>query len=865
MSRSLAPDAVIAGRALRACVLRSPHDAPSAAPVMDIAHAIRRALRRAEEGKTLSIDEAEALLSARADDLEHLMAIARNVRDAGVGRTVSFSRKVFIPLTRLCRDRCGYCTFATTPDHLEAAFMTPEQVLEVARAGAAAGCKEALFTLGDRPESRWPEARAWLAERGYASTLDYVRAVAVRVIEETGLLPHLNPGVMSWEEMARLKPVAPSMGMMLETTSERLYRTPGAAHYGSPDKNPLVRLRVIEDAGRLAIPFTTGILIGIGETARERIESLLALRALARQYGHIQEVIIQNFVAKPLTAMADQPDAAPGDYLATIAAARILLGPRATVQAPPNLSDERFPQLLDAGINDWGGVSPITPDHVNPEKPWPQIERLRAETQARGYALRERLTIYPSYAVQADPWIDGRVLAAVEALRAPDGYAREDARPRGVPWQAPDVVLKKALNGALRLIEDSESAMQDLERGLRADTNTIHGNWDALEVDRSRAWASRPARNPADVTAALRRAEAGIVPTDEEALALFEAEGDALEHLCRIADDMRREAIGDVVTYVINRNINFTNICYVGCRFCAFAQRRDDTDAYFLSNDEVASRAQEAWDWGATEVCIQGGIHPDLPGDYYFDVLRAIKERVPEMHIHAFSPMEVLNGAARLGISFTEWLSEAKHAGLGSTPGTAAEILDDDVRWVLTKGKLPADTWEQIIRTAHGLGIRSTSTIMYGHVDAPPHWVGHLRRIRMIQEETGGFTEFVPLPFVHQNAPIYLAGKARAGATIEENRRMHAIARIMLAGAVDNIQVSWVKLGIPGSQLMLQGGCNDFGGTLMEETISRMAGANHGIKVEPEQFNAAIAEIGRTPAVRTTLYDSIRPVEPVDV
>jgi FO synthase len=625
-----------------------------------------------------------------------------------------------------------------------------------------------------------------------------------------------------------------------------------------------VRLRVVEDAGRLAIPVTTGVLIGFGETLRERAEFLFTLRGLARRYGHIQEVIVQNFVAKPSTAMAGEPDAGHDDYLATIALARILLGPRATVQAPPNLSDERFPQLLDAGINDWGGVSPITPDHVNPEKPWPQIERLRAETEARGYTFRERLTIYPSYALQPDPWIDGRVLAAVEAVRGPDGYAR-DGRPHPVRWQAPDVVLKKAMNGALHLIEDAESATNDLARGLRADTNTIHGNWDALEVDQSRAWAARPRRNPAEVSAALRRVESGAIPTDAEALALFEAEGDALEQLCTIADGMRRDAVGDAITYVINRNINFTNICYVGCRFCAFAQRRDDADAYFLSNDEVTARAREAWEAGATEVCIQGGIHPDLPGDYYFDLLRAIKRDLPDLHIHAFSPMEVLNGAARLGISFAEWLSEAKAAGLGSTPGTAAEILDDDVRWVLTKGKLPADTWEQIIRTAHGLGIRSTATIMYGHVDAPPHWVAHIRRIRDIQTDTGGFTEFVPLPFVHQNAPIYLAGKARPGSTFAENRRMHAIARIMLAGAVNNIQVSWVKLGIPGSQVMLQGGCNDFGGTLMEETISRMAGANHGIRVEPAQFNSAIAEIGRTPAVRTTLYDRITVVEPADV
>jgi len=824
-------------------------------------HSIRRALARAEAGKTISLDEAEALLACRGEDLARLTAIAQQVRDAGVGRTVSYSRKVFIPLTRLCRDRCGYCTFATTPDKLAAPFMSPDEVLAVARAGREAGCKEALFTLGDRPEARWPEARDWLQQRGYASTLDYLRAVAIMVIEETGLLPHLNPGVMSWEEMARLKPVAPSMGLMLETTSERLYRAPGAAHHGSVDKNPAVRLRTIEDAGRLAIPFTTGILIGIGENARERAESLFALRRLGRQYGHIQEVIVQNFVAKPDTAMAAIPDATPEDYLATIAVARVVLGPTATVQAPPNLSDDRFATLLDAGINDWGGISPVTPDHVNPEKPWPHLDRVRSETEARGYALRERLTIYPSYARTPDPWIDARVRAAVAALRAPDGYAR-DVSPEPVGWQLPDLELKPAGAEGIRLIEDAERATDDLARGLRADSYEIHGNWDALEVELSRAWRNGPPRNPSEITAALATAEAGRAMTDEHALTLFEAEGDALEHLCRIADELRREAVGDVVTYVVNRNINFTNVCYVGCRFCAFAQRRDDPDAYFLSNDEVAARAQEAWDDGATEVCIQGGIHPDLPGDYYFDILRAIKASVPEMHIHAFSPMEVLNGTTRLGISFDEWLAEAKSAGLGSIPGTAAEILDDEVRWVLTKGKLPADTWERIVRTAHGLGIRSTSTIMYGHVDAPPHWVGHLRRLARIQAETGGFTELVPLPFVHQNAPIYLAGKARPGPTMDENRRMHALARILLHPGIPNIQVSWVKLGIQGSQRMLRGGCNDFGGTLTEETISRMAGASHGIRQDPNAFHTAIREIGRIPAVRTTLYDRITLIEP---
>ncbi|HVL33721.1 MAG TPA: bifunctional FO biosynthesis protein CofGH, partial [Actinomycetota bacterium] len=754
----------------------------------DRSTALRRALARAADGKTISLDEAEVLLGARGDDLEVLCSIARRVRDAGVGRTVSYSRKVFIPLTRLCRDRCAYCTFATTPDRLAAPYLSPDEVLAIARAGAAAGCKEALFTLGDRPESRYPEAREWLAARGYERTVDYVRAMSIAVIEETGLLPHLNPGVMTWEEMARLKPVSASMGLMLETTSERLFRDAGEAHYGSPDKNPAVRLRCIEDAGRLAIPFTTGILIGIGETMRERVESLFAIRKLARQYGHIQEVIVQNFVAKPDTRMGSAPDAEHQDYLATIAVARIVLGPRATVQAPPNLSDERFPELLDAGINDWGGISPVTPDHVNPEKPWPNVARVRSETEARGYTFRERLTLYPSYALQPDPWIDGKMRGATDALAQPDGYARAGA-PTGVTWQAPDIPLRKPTSSSMAHIEDAEAATEELARGLRADTDTIHGSWEALEVDTSRAWASRTPRNHAEITAALARAESGSPLTDEEALALFEAEGDALEHLCRVADGMRADAVGDVVTYVVNRNINFTNICYVGCRFCAFAQRRNDADAYFLSNDEVAQRAQDAWDEGATEVCIQGGIHPDLPGDYYFDLLRAIKKQTPEMHIHAFSPMEVLNGASKLGISFTEWLSEARAAGLGSIPGTAAEILDDEVRWVLTKGKLPANTWEEIVRTAHTVGLRSTATIMFGHVDAPPHWVAHLRRIRNIQEDTGGFTEFVPLPFVHQNAPIYLAGKARAGNSPDENRRMHAMARILLHGAIPNIQV----------------------------------------------------------------------------
>jgi len=817
--------------------------------------AVRRALRRAEQARTLSPDESAALLTARGDELERLLAVARRVRHAGRGPVVSFSRKVFIPLTRLCRDRCGYCTFATTPDRTPA-FLTPDEAVAVAKAGARAGCKEALFTLGDRPESRWPEARAWLAERGYASTLDYVRAVTIRVIEETGLLPHLNPGVMSYEEMARLKPVSASMGLMLETASERLFNTPGQAHFGSPDKKPSVRLRCIEDAGRLAIPFTTGILIGIGETLAERVEALLKIRALHARYGHVQEVIVQNFRAKPETAMEGAPEPGEDDYLTTIAVARLLLGPRTTVQAPPNLSDERFPRLLDAGIDDWGGVSPVTPDHVNPEKPWPHLDVLQRETMRRGLTLRERLTIYPGFALKPDPWLSGRMQAPVAALRAPDGYALPRS-PAPHAWQDPDAPDATPMSAGIAAIVAGDDATALLHRDLRADTDEVHGSWELLEVDLSRAWGSRGATPRSEVRAALARAESGAEPTDAEAVALFTATGEDLEALCGLADAMRADAVGDEITYVRNRNINFTNICYVGCRFCAFAQRRNDPDAYTISLEEVADRAQEAWDQGASEVCIQGGIHPDLPGDHYFRIVRAIKARVPGIHVHAFSPMEVLNGASRLGISFREWLQEAKAAGLGTIPGTAAEILDDEVRWALTKGKLPADTWETIVRTAHGLGIRSSSTIMYGHVDAPPHWVGHIRRLRGIQRDTGGFTEFVPLPFVHQNAPIYLAGKARPGPTHDDNRRMHAVARIMLRGAIDNVQVSWVKLGLDGSRRMLQGGANDFGGTLMEETISRMAGASHGVRMEVEQFHEAIRSIGRVPAERTTTYERV--------
>ncbi|MEU6722082.1 bifunctional FO biosynthesis protein CofGH [Nonomuraea wenchangensis] len=820
-------------------------------PVND--SALRRALARARDGKTLDVTEATVLLHARDEHLDALLEHASRVRDAGLesaGRpgVVTYSRKVFIPLTRLCRDRCGYCTFATAPHKLDSPFLSPDEVLEIARQGAAMGCKEALFTLGDRPEDRWHQAREWLDAHGYDDTLSYVRAMAIRVLEETGLLPHLNPGVMSWRDLQRLKPVAPSMGMMLETTSRRLFEEKGQPHYGSPDKDPAVRLRVLEDAGRSNVPFTTGILIGIGETVQDRAESIFAIRRVAREYGGVQEVIVQNFRAKPDTAMRGMPDADLQELAATIAVTRLVLGPKARVQAPPNLVDAEYALMLRAGIDDWGGVSPLTPDHVNPERPWPQIEELAARTAAAGFALRERLTIYPEYVLAGEPWLDPRLSAHVAALADPaTGLAREDAVLEGRPWQEPDGGFVPAGRVDLHVEVDTDGRTHD----RRADFDHVYGDWEALK---DRLGTATPT-TPGDVRQALRRAAADPAGlTDDEAVALLGADGEALEELAAIADDLRRQAAGDDVTYVVNRNINFTNVCYTGCRFCAFAQRRTDADAYTLSLDQVADRAQEAWEAGATEVCMQGGIHPDLPGTAYFDIAKAVKARTPDMHVHAFSPMEVINGASRTNLSVREWLEAAKEAGVDSLPGTAAEILDDDVRWVLTKGKLPAKEWIDVITTAHKVGIPTTSTMMYGHVDNHLHWVRHIKLIRRLQEETGGFSEFVLLPFVHTSAPIYLAGIARPGPTARENRAVHALARILLHGAIGNIQCSWVKLQDDLCRQVLQGGVNDLGGTLMEETISRMAGSENGSYKTISELRAMVEVTGRPVRQRTTEY-----------
>jgi FO synthase len=821
---------------------------------------MRRVLRRARDGATLNVDEAATLLQARGTDLTDLCSSAAKVRDAGLlaaGRpnTVTYSRKVFIPLTRLCQDKCHYCTFVTVPGKLRAAghgmFLEPDEVLDIARAGAELGCKEALFTLGDRPEARWPEAKQWLDERGYDSTLDYVRAMSIRVLEETGLLPHLNPGVMSWQELSRLKPVAPSMGMMLETTATRLFTDKGECHYGSPDKDPAVRLRTLTDAGRLNIPFTTGILVGIGENFLERAESIMAIRKSQKAFGHIQEVIIQNFLAKPDTAMRNTPDAGLDEFLAAIAVARLLLGPTMRIQSPPNLvSNSECLALLGAGVDDWGGVSPLTPDHVNPERPWPNLETLAEISAEGGFILTERTAAQPAYVLAGAPWIDPRIAGHVQALADPKtGLALPDTKPVGRPWQEPDESWESS--GRVDLNTEIDTDGRNTE--TRSDLGSAFGDWETVREQVLEL--SAPIRVDTDLLAALRSAErdpAGC--SDDEYLALATAEGPGLEAVVALADALRKDAVGEDVTYVVNRNINFTNICYTGCRFCAFAQRKGDADAFTLSAEQVADRAWEAHVAGATEVCMQGGIDPELPVTGYADLVRAVKKRVPSMHVHAFSPMEIVNGASRSGESIRDWLTALREAGLDTIPGTAAEILDDEVRWILTKGKLPTAEWIEVVTTAHEVGLRSSSTMMYGHVDQPHHWVGHLNVLRGIQDRTGGFTEFVLLPFVHQSAPLYLAGASRPGPTNRDNRAAHALARIMLHGRIPNIQTSWVKLGITGTQMMLNGGANDLGGTLMEETISRMAGSEHGSEKTVAELRAIAEGIGRPARERTTTH-----------
>ena len=790
-----------------------------------------------------TLDEARAL--ARIEPgagLDELVDVAGELRDRGHGNLVSYSRKVFLPLTHLCRDICHYCVFAQPPKKGEAAYMPLDTVLSQARLAAQAGCKEALFTLGDKPELRYKAAREGLAELGHESTLSYLREAAERVFSETGLLPHLNPGLMTAGDIERLRPVSPSMGIMLESVSMRLHEK-GQAHYGCPDKVPHRRLETLRLAGEARVPFTSGILIGIGETREERIDALLAMRDLHDEYGHIQEVIVQNFRAKPETRMADAPEPTLEDLLWTIAAARLVLGPGMHIQAPPNLSPGVLPQLIAAGIDDWGGVSPVTPDFVNPEAPWPHLERLAEETADAGKTLVERLTVYPEWALDGERWLDdgrgqsrairrlGGVRAAVLQRIDATGLARTDEWSPGEQTPPPRDVL------------DAVTAPV-----ARNGNGGGHGVADGVS---------------APVQAILDRGRSGQDLTEEQIATLFRARGADFTAVCSAADAIRREVNGETVSYVVNRNINYTNVCYFKCQFCAFSKGKLSENLrgkpYDLELEEVMRRTVEAWQRGATEVCMQGGIHPDYTGETYLGICRAVKEAVPEIHVHAFSPLEVWQGAATLDMPLRDYLLLLKEAGLGTLPGTAAEILDDEIRAIICPDKLNTDQWLEVMETAHGVGYRTTATIMYGHVDGPRNWARHLLRLRDLQKRTRGFTEFVPLPFVHMEAPLYLKGRARKGPTFREAVLMHAVARLALHPWFENVQASWVKMGPEGVAACLRAGVNDLGGTLMNESITRAAGSEHGQELSPSEMEALIRSAGRVPRQRTTPYGTPPP------
>jgi FO synthase len=748
------------------------------------------------------------LLELESTPLEQLLARAEALTLSGHGTVVTYSRKVFIPLTQLCRDVCHYCTFAKRPTELASPFLELDAVLAIARAGEAAGCREALFTLGDQPEARYSVARTWLADRGYASTLAYVAAAARAVLSETSLLPHLNPGLLDADDYRALRPLSASMGLMLESTSERLCEK-GMPHFGSPDKIPAARLESIRLAGEAQVPFTTGLLIGIGETRAERVEALLAIRDMHARYGHIQEVIIQNFCAKEATLMAGAGEPPLDDHLWTIAAARLILGPDMTIQAPPNLREGSLSQLVRAGVNDWGGVSPVTPDHVNPEAPWPHLEKLETETEAAGRHLRQRTAIGPAFARDVTRWADPAIQTAVRRAVDARGLVREERWHVGAGDEAPEL-------------------MPSLVTG----------------------------RDP-QIAVALGLVEQGEALGKAQIARLFTAEGRDFDHVRAFADELRQDRVGETITHVVNRNINYTNICLYRCGFCAFSKgstRSERGPAYNIDHAEIARRTVEAWERGATEVCLQGGIHPSYDGRTYRGIVEAVKAAVPDMHVHAFSPLEVHHGATTLGLSYEEYLADLKSAGLATLPGTAAEILSDDVRAIICPDKVNTKEWLAVMRAAHNVGLKSTATVMFGHVETYAHWAEHLEQIRLLQMETGGFTEFVPLPFVHMEAPNWRKGGTRSGPTWREVVLMHAVARIALDGAISNIQTSWVKLGPDGARVMLQSGANDLGGTLMDESITRAAGGVNGQIFDVPQMQALARSLDRPLRERSTIY-----------
>lgn len=762
--------------------------------------------------------EEEVLRLADCTDYVAILDMARALRDQKFHNVITYSRKVFVPLTQLCRNVCHYCTFAQTPGKLGAPYLSKAEVLDLVRDAKQKGCKEVLFTLGERPELRYPVARNWLSENGFDTTIEYLAYVSGVALEEEGVLPHINAGCLTGEEIALLRPVSASMGMMLETVTKRLCEK-GMPHYGSPDKDPERRLETLRMAGKAKVPFTTGLLIGIGETRRERIESLLALRKLHMKYGHLQEIIVQNFRAKPGTKMASAPEPDLNDLLWTIAVTRIIFGSTISIQAPPNLSPGVLPRIIHAGINDWGGVSPVTPDFVNPESPWPHLENLARVTTSAGKYIQERLTIYPQFARNSGEWLDERLQTRVLRLVDAEGFPRTDEWVPGKEEEVP--AYEKRLLGTNVPLSQVSKELKNI----------------------------------------VALAQMGKSLSEKQVVRLFQARGPEFNYVCRQADKMRMEVNGDTVSYVVNRNINNTNVCYFKCQFCAFSKGKLSENLrgrpYELEYSEIASRAKEAWHRGATEICIQGGINPRFTGQTYLDILKSVRKEVPDLHIHAFSPLEVWQGAKTLGLSVEEFLVRLKQAGLNSLPGTAAEVLDDEVRKVLCPDKISTAQWLEVMETAHRVGLGSTATIMFGHVDGIEHWARHLIRIRDLQQKTGGFTEFVPLPFVHMEAPIYLKGRSRKGPTFRESVLMHSVSRLVLGGDIPNIQTSWVKMGVDGTEVCLNSGANDLGGTLMNESITRAAGAQHGQEKKAQVMERLIRKLRRNPRQRNTFYGEV--------
>ncbi len=784
--------------------------------------------------------------AATAADLIHaplndLLAAARDARDHAHGTRITYSPKVFIPLTMLCRDQCGYCTFAQPPARVEKPYLLAEDVLKIARQGARQGCHEALFTLGERPEDRYEVARIWLRDNGYDSTVHYVASMAKLVLDETGLLPHANAGALYADELGLLRPVSPSQGMMIESLRDDL-----ACHRNAPDKVPARRLATLEAAGELCIPFTTGILVGIGEDRSDRIDALLAIAASHARHGHVQEVIVQNFLPKLRTGMQHAAPCPPEEFLWSIAAARLILPAEIHLQAPPNLSDD-FGVLLDAGIDDWGGVSPVTADHVNPERPWPELDRLREVTEARGFALAPRLTIYPEFVHQPDTWLDPALHFAVMDRSDAEGMSRDDP---GSVWPEKVTAADVVLDGAEVVLIGHRSSQW--YSGANVEPTTL------IPLDNAAVARTRPGSAIDEILDGVRMGhEVGF----DEIVALFRARGPEVNAIAELANDLRIEAVGDAVTWVHNRNINYTNVCTFKCKFCGFSKGKLSLNLrgtpYLLTLEDIANRAREAWEMGATEVTLQGGIHPDFDGDYYIDVTRAVKQAVPDMHVHGFTALEVTEGARRLGENLETYLYRLKDAGLASLPGTAAEILDDEIRAILCPDKINTEEWLECHRVAHSIGLGSNVTIMFGSVEHPQSWARHMLVTRDLQKETGGFTEFVGLPFVHMASPIYLQRKSRRGPTFRETLLMHAIARVAYRGHIPNVQVSWVKIGLSGAAQMLRAGCNDMGGTLMNENISRAAGAAHGQEMTPQRFTQLAEQLGRRAEQRTTSYGRV--------